>query len=66
MPIQQPYIKYHLNREHSWLPPSAEQNWWTHLTREFSAHSDLIWIHRQQAVQALGTILLPYQGREAN
>ena len=43
-----------------------QQLWWPHLTKEFSAHSGLIWVPKEWAIQALSSVLLPFQGREAN
>lgn len=66
-PIQQPSVEWHLHRRHSLLLPQlAEQNWWPSLAREFHAHSGLIQAPKQQAIQALGSGLLPFQGKEAN
>lgn len=56
---QQSWLPWHLSQPHSpWLSPSAQQNQQPHLTQEFSAHSSLIRVPEQQAVQAHGFILL--------
>lgn len=46
--------------------PACRAKRWPYLTREFRAQSCLILVPRQQATCALGSVLLPPQGREAN
>lgn len=58
--------EWHLNGQHSlWFSSYAEQNWRPHMTRELGIYTWLIWFLRQ-LVQALGSVMLPCQGKDAN